>query len=56
MAVDNGKTVESYYRGLTAEEKEKDVKYYLEEELEPMADYYKKFKESHKVNGRGQHT
>ena len=52
MARDNGKTVESYYRGLTAEEKEKDVKYYLEEELEPMADYYKKFKESLKINGR----
>jgi superfamily I DNA/RNA helicase len=52
MARDNGKTVESYYRGLTAEEREKDVKYYLEEELEPMADYYKKFKESFKINGR----
>lgn len=52
LAADNGKTMEDYYRSLTPEEKEKDVRYYLEEELEPMANYYKKFKESHKVNGR----
>jgi len=35
MSKDNGKSVEAYYRSLTHEEKA-ELKYYLEEELEPM--------------------
>jgi len=51
MSRDNGKSVESYYRSLTHEEKA-ELKYYLEEELEPMTEYYEDFKRSHKINGR----
>ena len=51
MSKDNGKSVEAYYRSLTHEEKA-ELKYYLEEELEPMTEYYEDFKRSHKINGR----
>ena len=44
MSKDNGKSVEAYYRSLTHEEKA-ELKYYLEEELEPMTEYYEDFKE-----------